>query len=118
MNPTPNSAAHNAPPQAALSGFGGLPHDRLARMAARRAFVEMKQCFMRAAADVHGPDGPWLQRHIRLAGEITELWRLRWVLIEALPADEPCSARHRAELQHHLNSAFPEAGEDTAFAAL
>ena len=32
----------------------GMPDDRLARMAARRAFVEMKQVFMRAAADVDG----------------------------------------------------------------
>jgi hypothetical protein len=93
----------------------GMPGDRLARMAARRAFVEMKLCFMRAAAEVPGPTGLWLQRELRLVSEITELWRLRIALFDALPLDTERNRQHRAELQYHLDSAFSEVDDGPMF---
>ena len=50
-----------------LQAFG-MPEDRLARMAARRAFVEMKTCFMHAVAEIEGSTGALLQRKVRMAG--------------------------------------------------
>lgn len=46
-------------------------------MAARRAFVEMKQVFMRVAADVEGSVGETQQYRARTANEPVELWRIR-----------------------------------------
>jgi hypothetical protein len=91
---------------AGLQAFG-MPGDRLAHMAARRAFVEMKTCFMRAAADIDGTTGALLQRKVRLASEVIELWRLRHALLTALPRDQ-ATDMHRRELRRHLDSAFPE----------
>jgi hypothetical protein len=96
----------------------GMPEDRLARMAARRAFVEMKTCFMRAAADIEGSTGALLQRKVRLASEVIELWRLRHAVMGALPRDKPSAEMHRHELQLQIDSAFPEGGGNTAFAPL
>ena len=45
--------------QSSLPG-AGLPQDRLARLAARRAFVELKQDFMVATAGLPGMRGEWL----------------------------------------------------------
>jgi hypothetical protein len=62
---------------------GGLPQDRQARLAARRAFVEMKLLFLRATASLEDRKGEWLddRRHRGL----------------------------RAELYRSLDSIFPEA---------
>ena len=44
----------------------GLPHDRASRMAARRAFVDLKLVFL-AAVDALGQEaGDWLHNQIRL----------------------------------------------------
>lgn len=86
----------------------GMPEARLARVAARRAFVEMKQCFMRAAADIEGAVGDELQREVRQSTEVTELWGLRSALFEALPKDSMLGAIHREEMRYHLDSVFPE----------
>ena len=48
---------------AALPGFG-MPDERLARLAARRAFVDLKISFMRATADIQGHTGQLLQRKV------------------------------------------------------
>lgn len=100
-----------------LQGFG-MPEDRLARMAARRAFVEMKTCFMRAAAEIEGGTGALLQRKVRMAGEVIELWRLRHAVLAALPRDKASAEVHRRELQQQIDSAFPEGGGNTAFVPL
>jgi hypothetical protein len=89
---------------AARHGFG-LPDARLARVAARRAFVEMKICFMRAAAQVEGSKALELQRQVRLALEITDLWRLRGALFDALPQESHGDV-HREEMRQHLESGF------------
>lgn len=93
----------------------GMPEDRLARVAARRAFVEMKACFMRAAAEIEGSTGALLQRKVRLAGEVIELWRLRHAVVAALPLS---AEMHRRELRQQIDSAFPEGGGNTGFVPL
>ena len=53
-------------PGAALARVGsGLPQERLARVAARRAFVDMKQRFMQAVNGVAGSRGDWLRYDVR-----------------------------------------------------
>lgn len=94
----------------------GLPEDRLARMAARQAFVEMKTCFMRAAAQIDGSTGALLQRQVRLASEVIELWRLHQAVLDALPQGQAEADLYRHELMLQIDSAFPETG--TAFAPL
>jgi len=91
---------------AIAQGFG-LPADRMAHMAARRAFVEMKQVFMRAAADVQGSLGDKLQQRVRAANQPVELWRLRAVLLASLPAGHERALVHRIELHRQLDSLFP-----------
>ena len=62
----------------------GLPQDRATRIAARRAFVEMKQLFQRAAGNLSGHKGMWLGRHIRAADDADDLAQLREPLVAAL----------------------------------
>jgi hypothetical protein len=98
--------------QAASQSFG-MPDERLARVAARRAFVEMKHAFMRAAADIDGGIGELLQRKVRSATEAVELWRLRAVLLASLAAHHERTPLHRWELHRQLDSVFPEHGTGT-----
>ena len=100
-----------------LQAFG-MPGDRLARMAARQAFVEMKTSFMSAAAEIEGTTGALLQRQVRLASEVIELWRLRHALLTALPRDQASTDMHRRELRQQLDSAFPERAGFTGFTPL
>ncbi len=86
----------------------GLPDERLARVAARRAFVEMKMCFMRAAEDIEGADGERLQQEVRHATEVIELWRLRNAVLNAVPHGHERADMHRHELMQQINFAFPE----------
>ena len=99
-------------PAAPLHPFGGLPQERLARVAARRAFVEMKQGFMQAAAGLRGASAALLQRQLRIAGDIGELLELSETLLAVLPP-EPCK-----EVRRQLDAAFPMAGRDTEFVPL
>jgi hypothetical protein len=94
---------------AALAGSpsgSGLPTERMTRIAARRAFVEMKQSYLGAAADIPGPTGAILQRKLRSASEPWELWPLRAVILASLPTDHPGSAAHRKNLQRELDAVF------------
>ena len=100
-----------------LPGFG-LPEDRQARIAARRAFVELKSSFMNAASEACGPTADLLRRKVRGADEALQLWRLRLALLAALPADEERFARSREELLRHLDSVFPDSGPETGFVPL
>ena len=101
---------------AARHGFG-LPDARLARVAARRAFVEMKICFMRAAARIEGANALQIQREVRMALEITDLWRLRGALFDSLPQESHGDV-HREEMRRHLESGFhdSDAPMSTTFA--
>lgn len=106
MNKQPSSQQVIGYALAAAHGHG-LPEDRLARMAARRAFVDMKQVFMRAAADVEGTVGDMLRQRVRNANEPVELWRLRAVLLASLPRTHERTLTHRIELHRQLDSLFP-----------
>lgn len=94
-----------APVAGSPRGFG-LPTERMTRIAARRAFVEMKQSYLGAAADIAGPTGSMLQRKLRGASEPWELWRLRAVILASLAADHPNSTVHRKNLQRELDAVF------------
>ncbi len=92
--------------EAASQSFG-MPSERLARVAARRAFVEMKLRFMQAAQDVPGPRGERLAARVRSSSQAVELWRLRDELFEALDCDSERSELHRQEIRQQLNQVFP-----------
>lgn len=102
---------------AAYPGFG-LPEERLARLAARRAFVNLKISFMRATADIQGGLGELLQRKVRHSHEAVELLRLRGAVFTALPTDSQSSVLHKLDLHQQLGSVFPDSGDDTVFAPL
>jgi hypothetical protein len=89
-----------------------LSAEQLARVAARRALVSLKQSFMRATDELQGPDADWLRRKVRQANDSTELWRLRPTIFALLPASDPRSDLHRSELNRQLDSIFPESSVD------
>jgi len=88
----------------------GLPQDRAARIAARRAFVEMKQLFQRAAGNLSGHKGMWLGRRIRAAADADDLALLRGPLVDALREEEARAQAQRAELYLSLDRAFEDGG--------
>lgn len=90
-------------------GHGGMPQDRAARLAARRAFVDMKLLFLRATAPLEDPKGEWLRQQVRLANDPTDLWLLRGPVLRALSLDDRRHRGMRAELYRSLDSIFPEA---------
>ena len=104
MNPHPALAA----PRHYLDNAGlpgaGLPHDRVARIAARRAFVELKVTFQSAVAGLSGSRGQWLQQQVRLAEDPFDLWMLRALVFASLCNDD----QQRKRLQRHIESVFPD----------
>jgi hypothetical protein len=94
------------------------PQERLARVAARLAFVEMKQCFINAAADAVGHNATLLRRQVRQADNVIALWQLHSAVLASLPVGDARSEQHRQDLRRYLESAFPDTGSDTEFAAL
>jgi hypothetical protein len=90
-------------------GFIGMPQDRAARLAARRAFVEMKQLFLRATAPLEDRKGEWLRHQVRQADDPLDLWLLRGPVLRALSQDDRRHRALRAELYRSLDSIFPEA---------
>ena len=112
MNSTP-PRHHLA--RAALCG-AGMPDERLARLAARRAFVNLKQTYLAAVEALPGPRAEWLRFQIRHAAEPADLWLLRAAVFDALPASQ-----HRAErdtLQRGIDSVFPSSRFNSGFAPL
>lgn len=94
-------------PDLAALMHGELNAERLARVAARRALVNLKQSFIRAAEELSGPDADWLRRKVRQANDSTELWRLRPTIFALLP-ESTRSELHRSELNRALDGIFPE----------
>jgi len=87
----------------------GVIHAPLAtaqRIGERRAFVELKTCFMLAAADVAGAIGERLRLRVRQTNDTTELWRLRAAILCSLEPGHPRTARHQRDLQRDLDSLF------------
>lgn len=74
---TPRHYMPSLQPGAAIVRFGsGMPQERLARVAARRTFVDMKQRFMSAVAHVEGSRGDWLRYQVRHANDPVDLLSL------------------------------------------
>jgi len=89
-------------------GAPGLPADRAARIAARRAFVDMKQLFIRSVEKLEHRKGAWLRSQVRAAEDPLDLWLLRGPLLAALREDDR-NRQLRAELYRTLDRTFPEA---------
>jgi hypothetical protein len=96
---------------AALPG-AGMPNERFARVAARRAFVDLKLTFLQALvclSDTPAGGGvDWLRRQVRNAEEPVDLWLLRAPMFAALAGSDPEHRRQRQALRRSLDSLFPD----------
>jgi hypothetical protein len=101
--------------RSALAG-AGMPDDRQARIAARRAFVNLKQTYLLAIEALPGPRAEWLRFQVRHAAEPADLWLLRAAVFDALPRqDYRCE---RDTLQRGIDSVFPSSPRHSGFAPL
>ena len=100
-------------PGAALPG-AGMPGDRSAHLAARRAFVDLKLSFLQALDGASGVD--WLCKQVRAAEEPVDLWLLRAPVFAALAGVQPELRQRRQQLRRGLDSIFPELEPASAFA--
>ena len=102
------SSSFTAPPRHYLDNAGlpgaGLPHDRYARIAARRAFVTLKQTFQSAVDTINDVRGEWLKTQVRLAEDPVDLWMLRSAVFAALPE----RSAQRLQLAREIESLFPD----------
>lgn len=97
---------------------GGMPQDRASRLAARRAFADLKQVFSAAVQDVPGPQGDWLRQQIRGAEEPIDLWLLRAPVMAALSELDEATRQWRLRLRRSLDSLFPESELASGFGRL
>jgi len=86
-----------------------LPASRDDRIESRRAFVEMKQLFIRAVENLAHRKGAWLRAQVRAAEDPVDLWLLRGPLLSALREDDLATRTMRAALYRSLDRTFPEA---------
>ena len=100
------SADTSANAQAAnLVSFAlGLPADRQARLAARRAFVALKLSFMYAVDGL--PEQANLRRQVRLAESLDALWAMRAPVFAALSGTDAVQTGRRQLLHRSLDSMF------------
>ena len=105
MNTALSEPPLQATAKAAIPGVG-LPPERLARIATRRAFVEMKQSYMSAVSDIDSTTGGLLQHKVRKASEPWELWSLRAVILASLASDHERTHTHRMRLEREFDSIF------------
>ena len=111
-----HAAPRHHPARTALSGVG-TPDDRLARIAARRAFVNLKQTYLLAIEALPGPRGEWLRYQVRHAAEPADLWLLRAAVFEALPSQS--HRKERETVQRGIETVFPRSGHaNSGFAPL
>lgn len=95
------------------------PHSgdlREARIAARRAFAELKQTFLEAMAELEDSHAGWLREQVRSAEEPVDLWLLRAPLFEALTGADPERRRRRQMVRRGLDSLFHDSEPPSAFA--
>jgi hypothetical protein len=84
----------------------GLPGDRSARLAARQAFVSLKQsCLQALQAE---PGAEWLRVQVRAAEEPVDLWLLRAPMFAALGGMDLDHRHRRQLLRRSLDSVFPD----------
>ncbi len=84
----------------------GLPQDRMARMAARQAFVSLKGHFLEAVATLPGPNGAWLRQQVRGSEEPGDLWLLRAPVFDSLAGTDAFHRHQRQQLRRALDSLF------------
>ncbi len=82
----------------------GLPADRQARLAARRAFVALKLSFLYVVDGLPGPTA--LRRQVRLAESPNDLWTLRAPVFAALAGTDAAQTGRRQLLNRSLDSMF------------
>lgn len=99
-------------PDAGLPG-AGLPDDRLARLAARRAFVELKLAFLDALDTLSGQEVVWLRNQVRGAEEPVDLWLLRAPVFAAIAGPERKPMRNA--LRRSLETLFPDTQPASGF---
>lgn len=90
------------------AGFieSGLPGDRGARIAARRAFVDLKRSFLRALDGV--PNAAWLVMQVQGAEEPVDLWLLRAPIFSALDSAGPLHRQRDLQLRRQIDAVFHE----------
>jgi hypothetical protein len=93
--------------------LSGLPQDRQAHAAARRAFVDLKRTFIHALDGL--PAVEWLQEQVRAAEEPEDLWLLRAPAFAALRGADPQVRQRRQQLRRSLDSVFPDLDEPSSF---
>ncbi len=109
---TPPARQYISPPMGGPILPGpGLPQDRHSRIAARRAFVDMKHRFMSAVDALDGLRGDWLRYQVRQTQDPLDLWLLRGAVFAALGLHDITTERTRKELHKVLDSVFPDSGE-------
>jgi hypothetical protein len=94
----------------------GLPGDRVARLAARRAFVDLKQTYLLALDEVPEGQALWLRVQVRAAEEPVDLWLLRGPVFAALAGADPESRKRRQMLRRGLDSVFADSEPASSFA--
>lgn len=102
-------------PDGGMAG-AGLPGDRHARIAARRAFVSLKVAFLDALNELRGPEATWLRSQILGAEEPVDLYLLRALVFEALAGLERRPLRQA--LRRALETIFPDTQGPSAFSPL
>ena len=111
----PQAAPRHFAPATLLGA--GLPGDRVARLAARQAFVALKDEFIAALDGL--PAAQWLRGQVRSAEEPVDLWLLRAPTFAALEGGEHERRLRRHRLRRALDSIFQDIDEPTsAFASL
>ncbi len=94
----------------------GMPGDRVARIAARRAFVDLKQTYLLALDEVPDSEAGWLRVQVRSAEEPVDLWLLRGPVFAALAGADPDTRRRRQMLRRGLDSVFADSEPPSNFA--
>jgi hypothetical protein len=106
-------------PESVFPDQMGLPAaTRSARIETRRAFVEMKQLFIRAVENLEHRKGAWLRAQVRAAEDPIDLWLLRGPLLATLREDDVATRTMRAALYRTLDRTFPEAFGSAEISAL
>jgi len=96
----------------------GMPHDRMSRLAARHAFVELKHVFLSAVDTVPGERGEWIRSQVRHAEEPIDLWLLRAPVMETLAARDEAARHWRRELRKGIEALFPTSELASGFGSL
>ena len=105
-------------PRDYTAAHAGLPADRIAAIAARRAFVALKLTFVDATAAIDGTQAQWLRQQVRAAEEPVDLWLLRAPLFSALNGSHPERRQLRQRLRRALDAVFDEPQPTTAFSTV